>query len=69
MALRTIFEVCDEDTVYEVGGRLRETWWGQMAARKHLSATLKDILALSSVRCWKFSSRGGSGGDRDAEES
>ena len=41
---RTILEVCDRKTSYEEGGRLKKPWWRQMAARKQLSATLKDIL-------------------------
>ena len=43
VALRPILEVCDRETGYEGGGRLREPWWRQMAVRKQLSATLKKI--------------------------
>ena len=40
-----------------------------MVARKQLSATLKDILAVARERRWKSERRGWDGGDRDAEES
>ena len=68
--MRPILEVCDRETGYKVGGRLRETWWRQTASRKQLVSTLKYITAASRERCWKSGRRGESGGgDRDAEES
>ena len=68
VASRPILEVCDRDTGYEGGGRRQEPWWRQMASRKQLSATLKDILALAMERRWKYYRRGGGKGDMDAEE-
>ena len=44
MALRPILEVCDIDTGYKGGGRLRDPWWRKTSARKQLSAKLKEIL-------------------------
>ena len=64
-----MIEVCDKDTGYEGGGRRRETWWRQTAARKELSATLYDISAAARERCWESSSRGEGGGGRDVVES
>ena len=68
VALFPVLEVCDRDTGYEEGGRRQEPWWRQMASRKQLSATLKDILALAMERRWKSYRRGGGKGDMDAEE-
>ena len=48
--LRPIYEVCDTETGYEGGGRHRDPWWKQPAARKQLMDTLKEILASS--RAW-----------------
>ena len=68
--LRPILEVCDIDTGYKGVGRLREPWWRQMAARKHMSATLKDLLSEAREWRWKSGRRGESGGgDKDTEES
>ena len=45
-------------------------WWRQTAARKQLSATLKEISAAARERNWKSGRRlERRGGDRDAEES
>ena len=69
VATRPILEVCERETGYEGGGRLKESWWRQMAARKQLIATLKEILMAARERCWKSGRRGKiGGGDRDAEE-
>ena len=68
--LRPILEVCDRETGYEGGGRRREPWWRETAARKQLSATLKDISAAAKERRLKSIRRGESrGGDRYTEES
>ena len=62
-------EVCDIDTGYKGGGRLRDPWWRQTTARKQLSATLKDILATAREQRWKSDRCGGGRGNREAEES
>ena len=59
---RTILEVCDRKKSYEEGGRLKKPWWRQMAARKQLSATLKDILEAARELGWKSRRRGRGGG-------
>ena len=41
---RPIFEFCDREKGYEVGGSRREPWWRKNASRKQMSDTLKDIL-------------------------
>ena len=41
VSLWPIFEVCVKETGYEVGGKLRETWWRQAAAEQQLEANLK----------------------------
>ena len=40
-----------------------------MAARKQLSATLKDISAEARERRWKYGRRSGDEGDREVAES
>ena len=68
--LSPILEVCDRDTGYKGGGSLQEPWWRQTAARKKLSDSLKDILAVARERHWKSGRHGESRGeDRDEEES
>ena len=70
VTLCPILEVCDRETGYEGGGRLREPWWRKMVAQKQLSAMLKDISTAVWERRWKSGRRGGSGGGtRDSEES
>ena len=49
-ALRTIFEVCAREAVYEGGGKFRESWWRKAAAEKQLRVTLKDISMAESKR-------------------
>ena len=66
VALRPILYVYDRETGYEGGGRRRDPWWKKTAARKHLSATLKEILVAAREWHWKSGSRGMNGGDRDA---
>ena len=51
------------------GGGCQEPWWGQTAARKQLSATLKEISEAARERRWKSGRRGEGRGYRDAEES
>ena len=68
VALNPILEVCDKETGYEGGGRLREPWWRETAARKQLSDTLKEILEAARDRRWKSSRHGGGRGDRNAAE-
>ena len=43
VSLRTIFEVCTKDMGYEGGGRVREQWWRQTAAERHMKTMLKEI--------------------------
>ena len=69
MVLRPILEVCDRETGHEGGGRRRELWWRQMEARKHLSATLKEILVAAREQRCKSGRHGGGRGDRNIEES
>ena len=45
VVLRPILEVYDKETGYEGGARRPEPWWRKTAARKQLSATLKEISA------------------------
>ena len=66
MALHPIFEVCDRETGYEGRGRRREPWWYKTAARKQLSARLKEILAAEREWRWKSGRRGRGIRDRDA---
>ena len=68
LALCPILEVCNRETDYEGGGTIREPWWRQTAARKQLSATFKEILAVARDQRWKYCRCGKSRGDRDAEE-
>ena len=62
LALHPILEVCDRDTGYEGGGRRRNLWWRQTAARKQLRATLKYISLAARERRWKSGRSGKSGG-------
>ena len=48
VVLNPILEVCDIETGYEGGGGRREPWYRQTAARKHLSATFKNILVAAT---------------------
>ena len=69
VGLCLILEVCDRDMGYTGGGRRREPWWRQTAARKQLSATLKDISAAARERRCKSGRCGKSGGGyRDTYE-
>ena len=68
VALRPILEVYDREKCYEGGGRRRYPWWRQTAARKQLSATLKEISAAARERRWKSGRRGRGRGDRDTED-
>ena len=69
VALCPILEVCDREMGYEGGGRCREPWWRQTAARKHMSVMLKEISAASREKRWESGRCGGGGGDRDAVDS
>ena len=69
LVLSPRLEVCDNDTRYEGGERRRGPWWLQTSAKNQLIATLKKISAAARERHWKSVRRGGSRGDRDAEES
>ena len=51
-----------------MGGRRREPWWRQTAARKQLSTMLEDILAAARARCWESGRCGKGGGVRDLAE-
>ena len=46
-ALKSIMEVCDKETCYEIGGRLHDTWLRKTAARKQMSDMLKYILTAA----------------------
>ena len=54
---------------YEVGGRLREPWWKQTAARKQLGETLEDILTAARARRWEYGRNENGGGGREVSES
>ena len=43
-------------------------WWQKTAARKHLRATLKDILVAVRACHWKSSRRGKGKGGREVAE-
>ena len=64
--LRQIFEVCEKETGYEGGGRLRDKWWSQTAAERHLKARLKDISA--AVCEWRQQESGRRGEGEGLEE-
>ena len=68
MALWPIFEVCEKDTGYEGGMKLRKPWWRQEAAEQQLEATLKNILAVARDR-WRQESDRHGGGEGGEEES
>ena len=51
VALRTIFDVCAREAVYEVGEELRVPWRRQASAEKKLRFLLEDILA--AAREWR----------------
>ena len=60
VALRTIFEICANETGYDGGGSHQEPWWWQVAENKQLRAMLEEILAAAKERRrWEFSRRGG----------
>ena len=68
MVLRPILDVCNMETGYEGGGRRCDPWWRQPAARKQLSATLKDILAEARARRQESSRhKEGRGGEEVAD--
>ena len=69
VAFCPILEVYDRETGYEGGGMRWDLWWRQTAARKQLSATLKEIPEAARERHWKSGRRGGGGGYKGAEES
>ena len=62
-------EVCNKDICYKGGGRHRAPWCQKTAARKHLSAILKEILLAARERRWKCGRRGRGGVDREVTES
>ena len=64
-----ILEIYDRELGYEGGGRRREPWWRQTAARKQLSVTLEDILVVTRVWRWESGRRGGGRGGREVAES
>ena len=68
MALRPILEVINKETGYNGSGRLQEPWWRKTAARKQLSAKLKDTSEEAREQRWKSGRHGGGGVDRDAAE-
>ena len=69
VALCPILEVCDREICYKRGERHWEPLLRETSARNHLSATLKDTLAVAREWRWKSSRRGRGRRDRDAEES
>ena len=62
VALRPILKICDKETCYKGGRRFWELWWRKTSARKHMGATLKDILLAARDRRWKSVRHGGGGG-------
>ena len=64
-----ILEIYDRELGYEGGGRRREPWWRQTAARKQLSVTLEDILVVTRARHWESGRSGEVGGGREVAES
>ena len=67
--LRPILEVCDGHMVYEGEGRRRDPWWKKTAARKHLSATIEDILEAARERRQESRSHGEGRGGEEVSES
>ena len=68
VALRPIIEVYDKETCNDGGRRRCLPWWQETAERKHLSATLKYILAATRDRRWKSGRRGKGGIGREVAE-
>ena len=62
MALILIYEVFDREAGYEGGGRGRETWRRQKAAKKQLSYMFEGILAAVRARRRKPGRCGKGGG-------
>ena len=58
-------EVCNKDICYKGGGRHRAPWCQKTAARKHLSAILKEILLAARERRWKSGRHDEGGGGRE----
>ena len=50
--LRPIVDIYDKDMGYGGGGRRRDLWRRQTAARKNLNATLYEILVAGREGCW-----------------
>ena len=46
-----IFDVCDQETGFEGGGRLWVIWWGQKDAEDQLRVAVEAI--SSSARVWR----------------
>ena len=57
-----IYKVCDREVGYEGGGRRRDPWWQQTAARKQLRVTLEEILVAARTQQPEFR-RCGEGGE------
>ena len=67
--LRLVLEICDKETGYEGGGGRRKLCLRKTAARKHLSATLEDILAAARERRWESGRCGEVRGGREVSKS
>ena len=64
-----ILDICNRETGYERGGRLREPWKQKTAAWKQMSATLEDILAVARARRLESDRNGEGGGGIEVAES
>ena len=50
VALRPLFEVCENEKGYKGSGSRREDWWRQEATEKQLRATLADLQEAKGSR-------------------
>ena len=62
VVLRTIFDVCTREEVYEGGGKLWVPWCIQAEADKQLRVTLEEILAAARERRQREFFKRGEGG-------
>ena len=69
VALIPIYEVYDRETISYRGGRHREPWWHKMTARKHLRATLEEILVAAMLWWQEYGRCGKVGGWEEVAES
>ena len=50
VSLRHILDVCASDTYNEVEGKLRVSWWRQVASEKQMKFTVEEILVAARVQ-------------------